>query len=88
MFGEKWDLRFMEMARLVSTWSKDPSTQTGAVLVDTEKRIISVGYNGFAAGVEDSNERYDDRPTKYKMVVHCEVNAVLFADRDRLKGSR
>lgn len=79
---KKWDLRFLEMARIVSSWSKDPSTKTGAVLVDRERRIVSVGYNGFARGVQDLPERYENRELKYKMVVHCERNAMQFANRD------
>lgn len=83
----KWDLRYLELARFVSAWSKDPSTKTGAVIVDPDQRVVSLGYNGFAKGVDDSPERYADRELKYKMVSHCEVNAVLFAERDRLKGA-
>lgn len=85
MNAAKWDGRFLDMARLVSTWSKDPSRKTGAVIVDPDRRIVSLGYNGFAAGVEDLPERYADRETKYRMVVHCERNAMLFAQRP-LKG--
>lgn len=77
----KWDLRFLELARLVASWSKDPSTKTGAVIVDREKRIVSVGYNGFPRGVHDLPDRYADRALKYKMVSHCERNAILFAHR-------
>jgi dCMP deaminase len=84
---EWWDLWFLNMARYVSTASKDPSTRTGAVIVDENRRVISVGYNGFAKGVEDTEQRLNDRAYKYEMVVHCETNAVLFADRDRLQGS-
>lgn len=84
----KWDMRFMAMARLVASWSKDPSTKTGAVLVETRSnRIISLGYNGFAKGVMDTEQRLNDRAYKYEMVVHCETNAIIFADRDRLIGS-
>jgi dCMP deaminase len=79
---KKWDKRFIELARHIATWSKDPSTKCGSVIVDRENRVISVGYNGFARGVNDSAERYDDRPLKYKMVVHSERNAILFAKRD------
>lgn len=78
----KWDLRFLEMAKLVSAWSKDPSTQTGAVIVDEDRRVVSVGYNGFARGVEDTPERWNNRDIKYQMVVHCERNAMLFARQD------
>ena len=78
----KWDLRYLEMAKLVSSWSKDPSTQTGAVIVAPDGSVVSVGYNGFARGVEDSEERWNNRELKYAMVVHCERNAMIFAKRD------
>src|SRR5271157_2076986 len=81
-----WDSFFLGLAQYVSTASKDPSTKTGAVIVDPKKRVVSVGYNGFARGVNDTPERLNDRETKYKMIVHCERNAVLFASRD-LTGS-
>lgn len=75
----KWDLRFMEVADLVATWSKDPSTKVGCVLVDQNRHIIATGYNGFPRGVDDSDERLNDRPTKYLMVQHAEANAILQA---------
>lgn len=75
----KWHLRFLEMARLIATWSKDPSTQTGCVVVDANRNIVSTGYNGFPRGVRDLSERYDDRPTKYRFVAHCDSNAVFSA---------
>lgn len=71
-------MRFLDLARLVASWSKDPSTQTGAVIVDPNHRIVSVGYNGFPKGVAD-DDRLHYRDMKYEMIVHCEVNAVLFA---------
>ncbi len=78
---EKWDKRFLELAKHIASWSKDPSTQTGAVIVDHKRRIVSVGYNGLAQGVEDLAERLDNREIKYKMFLHCERNAILFAAR-------
>ena len=78
----KWDLRFLELAKLISTWSKDPSTQTGAVIVDKNNRVISVGYNGFAKSVKDTDERYNNRELKYKIIVHCERNAIIFAQKN------
>ena len=77
--NEKWDVRFLELAEHISQWSKDPSTKVGAVIVRPDKTIASVGYNGFPKGVADLEERYDDRETKYKMVVHAELNAILNA---------
>lgn len=73
----KWDRRFLELAKLVSTWSRDPSTQTGAVIVAPDKHVISVGFNGFARGMPDSDELYSNREEKYSRIIHCEMNALL-----------
>lgn len=75
----KWIFRYLNLARQVANWSKDPSTKVGAVIVGDKGQIISQGYNGFPRGVRDLQERYDDRPTKYKLVVHAEMNAILNA---------
>lgn len=75
----KWDLRFLDMAKLVSTWSKDPSTQTGAVITNGN-RVISVGFNGFPQNMIDLPENYSNREEKYSRIVHCEMNALLFAE--------
>ena len=81
MILRKWHMRFLEMAELVGSWSKDPSTKVGAVIVDDDRRVISLGYNGFPKGVAD-NERLEDREEKYKMIVHAERNALLFSNSD------
>lgn len=72
----KWDTRFMELAWFVADWSKDPSTKVGSVIVAPDRRIMSMGYNGFPRGVEDLDERLNDRPTKYAFVAHAERNAL------------
>ncbi len=77
----KWDKRFLTLAKHVAKWSKDPSTQVGAVIADKDNRIVSVGYNGFPKGVDDSEERYEDREQKYSLIVHAEINAILFAQK-------
>lgn len=79
---EQWDLRFLEMAKLVSTWSKDPSTQVGAVIVRPDKTVASVGFNGFPRGVPDHEEWYEDKDIKYKIVRHAEENALAYAKAD------
>lgn len=76
---EKWDRRFLDLARFVSAWSLDPSTRVGAVIVDGLRRVVSVAYNGFAQGVKDLPERLESRPLKYEMTIHAEINAILFA---------
>lgn len=77
----KWMNRFMDMAELVATWSKDPSTKVGAVAVDDDHRILAVGYNGFPRGVDDTENRLCDRPTKYSLTTHAEANLVAAAAR-------
>ncbi len=80
MIDPKWDQRFFKLAQHVAEWSKDPSTQVGAVIVDSQRRVVSLGYNGFPRGVQDTQERLNDKPTKYKFVVHAEANAILNAE--------
>lgn len=83
----KWDKRFLDLTKLVSTWSKDPSTQTGAVIVGPKKEVISVGFNGFPSGMSDDEALYNDRDEKLSRIVHCEINALLFAGRPIPEGS-
>ena len=71
--------RFLEVAELVSTWSKDPSTKIGAVITDSNRRILSTGYNGFPRGFQDSEDRLNDRETKYRYTIHAEMNAIFNA---------
>ena len=73
---QKWALG---MAEHVAKLSKDPSTKVGAVIFDDKRRIVSAGYNGFARGVKDTSSRLHDRDTKYKLTLHAEANAILFA---------
>jgi len=75
---EKWHVRFIKLAHEVSTWSIDPSTKVGCVLVKN-KRVISTGYNGFPKNISDNFDRLMDREQKYEITVHAEVNAVTTA---------
>ena len=79
-----WDKRFIKVANMVATWSKDPGTKVGAVLV-SERRIIATGYNGFPQGIEDLDARYNNRETKLALTVHAEVNAILNAAKNGAK---
>jgi len=83
--ADKWDLRFLEMAKLVSTWSKDPSTQTGAVIVRPDRSVASVGFNGFPSKMEDQPQLLNNRDEKYSRIVHCEMNALLYT-QERTNG--
>lgn len=73
---EKWDRRFLELAKHISTWSKDESTKTGCVVVDDKRRVVSIGYNGFPRHVNDDIEKYKNRETKYKLICHADRNAL------------
>ncbi|MDD7313306.1 MAG: dCMP deaminase family protein [bacterium] len=81
MFSEKWHHRFMDIAKLISSWSKDPSTKVGAVVVGPDKEIRSTGYNGLVRGVDDDIPERLERPTKYDFFEHAERNAVYNACR-------
>ncbi len=74
-----WDTFFLGLAEYYSQRSKDPSTKVGAVIVDDWRRVVALGYNGFPRGIEDSEERLNDRDVKYEYMVHGEINAILNA---------
>ena len=66
----KWRNRYLLLAKHFSTWSKDPSTQVGAVAVSNNGLILSEGWNGFPRGIRDTQGRLGDRQTKYDYMVH------------------
>jgi dCMP deaminase len=76
---DKWDARFLQVAKLAAEWSKDPKAQVGAVIVDPQGQVAGVGYNGFPKRVEDSADRLSDKKVKNEMIVHAEENAVIGA---------
>lgn len=78
---DRWDKRYLELARFVAGWSKDPSTQVGAVVVDWKNRVVSLGFNGFPRGVADAKPRLENRDVKYRLVRHAEANAMDFSQR-------
>ncbi len=85
-----WDEYFMGIALMSALRSKDPNTQVGACIVNENKRIVGVGYNGFPTGCSDDDlpwEREGDYiDTKYPYVCHAELNAVLNAIQSNLAG--
>jgi dCMP deaminase len=77
----KWDKYFLDIAKSSATLSKDPSSKLGAISV-RDQNILSTGFNGFPRKVLDLSERYDDRDTKLKFVVHAEMNCIFNAARN------
>ena len=74
-----WDNYFLTLCHAVSEKSKDPSTKSGAILVSQDNEILMTGFNGFPRGVEDTEERLNDRSLKYPLVVHAEANYIAIA---------
>ena len=76
-----WDEFFMRVALSASMRSKDPNTQVGACIADTNHRILSVGYNGTPSALTDDDFPWgvsdDPLNDKHSYVVHAEANAVL-----------
>lgn len=87
-----WDDYFMSVAFLSAMRSKDPSTQVGACIVNSEKKIVGIGYNGFPNGCSDETLPWaresasgDPLETKYPFVCHAEMNAILNKNASDLK---
>lgn len=78
----EWDEYFMKIAETVATKSKDPSSKMGCVIVDKNKRVVSLGYNGMLQGADESKMTLSERPMKYYFAIHSEMNALIFAKRD------
>lgn len=76
-----WDKRFLKLAKHISEWSKDPSTQVGCVVVGPDREIRSTGFNGLPRGIEDNDERLNNREIKYPLICHAEENAIMHAAR-------
>ena len=88
-----WDEYFMSIALLSAKRSDDPSTQVGACIVDSNNKVVSIGYNGMPRGIDDSdlswNRNGTDLDSKYLYVCHAEFNAILNTrDGSQLKGCR
>ncbi len=78
----EWDEYFLKIAETVALKSKDPPSKNGCVIVDQNKRVVSMGYNGLIQGADESKMTLSERPMKYYFATHSEINAVLFAKRD------
>ena len=85
-----WDEYFMGVAMLSAKRSKDPNTQVGCAIVNSDKKIIGIGYNGFPKSISDDDLPWEREgsylDTKYPYVVHAEANAILNSTRS-LEGS-
>ncbi|MBO8463252.1 MAG: dCMP deaminase family protein [Firmicutes bacterium] len=87
-----WDEYFMGVAMLAAMRSKDPGTQVGACIVDSNNKILSIGYNGMPTGCKDDcmpwEREGEPLNTKYLYVCHAELNAILNYNGGSLEGAR
>lgn len=87
-----WDEYFMGVALLSSMRSKDPSTQVGSCIVNSENRILSVGYNGMPSCCSDDTFPWErdgeGLNSKYLYVCHAELNAILNCSTGSVRGCR
>ena len=79
----KWEWRFMELAKLVASWSKDADHKVGAIIVNSGNRVLGMGYNGPPRNTLDKGLQ---RKSEVLRTLHAELNAILDCDKD-LKGT-
>ncbi len=79
-----WHEYYLQIAEITAKKSKDPSSQVGCVIVDPNNKIVSTGFNGFVAGCDETQMTYE-RPMKYNLIIHAEMNALMFANQS-VKG--
>ena len=75
----RWHAYFFDLCMANAAMSKDPSTKVGAVIVRPDRTVVSMGFNGFPRGCHDDEHLYAERETKYRRVIHAEMNAILTA---------
>lgn len=71
-----WDTLFLDMADAMAERSKDGSTQAGAILVGSNRHILSAGFNGPPSEIVDDMVPWTERPQKYAYIIHAEENAL------------
>ena len=73
----KWDKKFIQLCELTASWSKDKKKKVGAIIVDSDNRVLSTGYNGLPIGCNDEDDSRHVKPKKNSFVVHAEANAIF-----------
>jgi dCMP deaminase len=74
-----WKDRYLNLAKEISLWSKDPSTKVGCIAVGEFGQVLSQGYNGFPRNFPDTVSNYEDRTKKYNYIIHAEMNCIYHA---------
>lgn len=82
MNNKRWTDYFLALTTMVAKHSKDPRTKVGSLIADKNNRVISTGFNGLPRSMKDHSNILENREIKHELVIHAEVNAILFAQRD------
>ena len=77
--SNSWKLKYLNLAKQISAWSKDPSTKVGCVAIGNHGQVLSQGYNGFPRGILDSEDKLNNKNIKYEYMVHAEMNCIYHA---------
>jgi dCMP deaminase len=80
-----WDKKFMALAHHFAKWSKDPKKKVGAVIVNDDHRMISMGYNDLPQKCQHDIPARHIKPAKLFYYVHAEANAIYSAARSGIK---
>jgi len=83
----RWDLKGLSAALFFSSWSKDPGTRVGAVVLDKHHRLVGMGYNGLPMGITDTHQRLHQRDIKLQLTLHAEQNALGAGAIGDIRGS-
>ncbi|KRT85216.1 hypothetical protein AMK59_2303, partial [Oryctes borbonicus] len=86
-----WEEYFMATAFLAAKRSKDPVTQVGACIVNEDKHIVGIGYNGMPRGCSDDDFEWgrgenNRLESKYLYAYHAETNAILNKNSANVKN--
>ena len=81
---DKWNLRFMKLAKETASWSKDLRTKVGSVIV-RDRNPISMGFNGLPTNCNDEIKERFEPPQKYLWTIHSEANSLVQAAKHGVK---
>ena len=71
----------IKVAETVFLRSEDPYKKVGCVILDKEKRFLSIGYNGVRPNQVVSTNFWKDRDKRRAYMIHAETNALSCISR-------
>jgi dCMP deaminase len=71
-----WEEHAMGLAEKASLRSEDPYQKVGACVLDFNKDVLAVAYNGLVSGLNVSEDFWKDRDKRRPYMIHAETNAL------------